>query len=347
MPAMGAPPDWNQVDQALERPGASMPGDVHRYGFPRSDLHVTVDGVTLLPAFALGGWLAFKPDGDGAMVMGDLVLTEDEINPVMSKILASGIAVTAVHNHLLRAQPATFYMHVAGQGDAVRLAATLHDALAASRTPLAAPAAAAASKPDLDVEQVEQVIGRKGNAVGGVLQFGIPRGDTIKDAGMDVPPAMAAAYVDVVMANLEWTRIAARYRVARHGEAPGAELFTAFGAPTEEEAVISAEELRDAMQREPPVLLDVCLREDISRRIDMLPGATLHNPDAIDQWAGELQRGRQIAVYCTFGFQVSGYAVAELRRRGFDARSLTGGIAAWHAIGGPTVPLDTSTYGAT
>ena len=145
-PVLAATPDWSQVDQALGRPGASMPGDVHRYGFPRSDLHVTVDGVTLLPALALGGWLAFKPDGDGAMVMGDLVLTEDEINPVMSKILAGGIAVTAVHNHLLRARPATFYMHVAGRGDAVRLATTLHDALAASRTPLATPAMAAASK---------------------------------------------------------------------------------------------------------------------------------------------------------------------------------------------------------
>jgi hypothetical protein len=192
-PVIAAPPDWSGVDQALGRPGASMPGDVHRYGFPRSDLHVTVDGVTLLPAFALGGWLAFKPDGDGAMVMGDLVLTEDEINPVMSKVLAGGIAVTAVHNHLLRTQPATFYMHVAGHGDAVHLAATLHDALAVSHTPLAAPAATASSKPDLDVDQIEQVIGRKGNAVGGVLQFGIPRGDAIKEGGMDVPPAMGTA----------------------------------------------------------------------------------------------------------------------------------------------------------
>ena len=176
-------PDWNKVDQALGRSGAAMPGDVHRYGFPRSDLHVTVDGVTLLPALALGGWLAFKAEGDGAMVMGDLVLTEDEINPVMSKLLAGGVAVTAVHNHLLRAQPATFYMHVDGHGDATSLATTLHDALAASHTPLAAPSASAAAKPDLDAEQIEQVIGRKGNAVGGVLQFGIPRGDAIVDDG--------------------------------------------------------------------------------------------------------------------------------------------------------------------
>jgi Fe-Mn family superoxide dismutase len=157
----------------------------------------------------------------------------------------------------------------------------------------------------------------------------------------------AAAYVDAVMANLEWQRIAARYRQARHGETQDATLFTAFGAPTEEAAVISAEELRDTMQCEPPVLLDICLREDIPRRIDMIPGATLHDPDAIDHWAEGLPRHKPIAVYCKFGFQVSGYAVANLRRRGFDARSLTGGIAAWHAIGGPTVPLNTSTYGAT
>jgi hypothetical protein len=188
-----AAPDWSKVDQAIGRSAPTMPGDVHRYGFPRSDLHVTVDGVTLLPAFALGGWLAFKAEGDGAMVMGDLVLTEDEINPVMSKLLQGGIAVTAVHNHLLRAQPATFYMHIDGHGDAVTLATTLHDALAASHTPLAPPAAAAAAKPDIDVEQVEQAIGRKGNAVGGVLQFGIPRGDAIADAGMAVPPAMGTA----------------------------------------------------------------------------------------------------------------------------------------------------------
>src|SRR5689334_16780429 len=101
-PALAAVPDWNKVDQTMGRPGAAMPSDVHRYGFPRSDLRVTVDGVTLLPALALGGWLAFKAEGDGAMVMGDVVLTEDEINPVMSKLLAAGLSVTALHNHLLR-----------------------------------------------------------------------------------------------------------------------------------------------------------------------------------------------------------------------------------------------------
>jgi hypothetical protein len=193
VPSMAAAPDWEKVDQALGRPGAVMPDDVHRYGFPRSDLHVTVDGVTLLPALALGGWLAFKTDSSGAMVMGDLVLTEDEINPVMSKILASGLLVTALHNHLLRSQPATFYMHVEGHGDPASLAAKLHDALAASHTPLAAPGASSAAKPDLDAAAIEQALGRKGNAAGGVLQFGFPRGDAIKDADMAVPPAMGTA----------------------------------------------------------------------------------------------------------------------------------------------------------
>ena len=192
-PAMAAAPDWSKVDQALGRPGVVMPGDVHRYGFPRSDLHVTLDGVTLLPAFALGGWLAFKAEDSDAMVMGDLVLAEDEINPVMSKMLASGLSVTAVHNHLLRSQPATFYMHVEGHGDPADLAAKLHDALSASHTPLSPPTASSAAKPDLDAAAIEQVMGRKGNAVGGVLQFGIPRGDAIQDSGMTVPAAMGTA----------------------------------------------------------------------------------------------------------------------------------------------------------
>jgi len=156
----------------------------------------------------------------------------------------------------------------------------------------------------------------------------------------------AAAYVDALMANLEWTRIAARYRQARHGEALDPALFTPFGAPAEEAAEISVEELRDAMRREPPLLLDVCIPEDVARRTDMLPGATLRHPDAIDRWAEDLPRDRPIVVSCFFGFQISGNTVAELRRRGLNARSLKGGIGAWHAIGGSTVPLDTSTYGA-
>jgi len=109
--AIAAEPDWKKVDTIFGRPAAQL-GDVYRYGFPRADLTVTLDGVTLKSGFALGGWVAFKPMGDQAMIMGDLVLTEAEVNPVMAELLADGIEVTAVHNHLLRASPTTFYMHV-------------------------------------------------------------------------------------------------------------------------------------------------------------------------------------------------------------------------------------------
>jgi hypothetical protein len=131
--------DWKKVDEVLGRT-AAVSADVHRYGFARSDLQVTLDGVTIRPALALGGWVAFKPAHDGAMVMGDLVLLETEINPVMAKLLENGIEITAVHNHLLRGSPATFYMHVGGHGDAVKLASAIRTALAESKTPLAAPA---------------------------------------------------------------------------------------------------------------------------------------------------------------------------------------------------------------
>lgn len=194
MPVLAAAPDWSKVDQAFGRTGAAMPGDVHRYSFPRSDLQVTVDGVKLLPALALGGWLAFKPENSGAMMMGDLVMTEGEINPVMTKVLAGGIAVTALHNHLLRSQPATFYMHVEGHGDPARLATIMHDALAESHTPATAGGSTASQeKLDMNVEQIEQVLGRKGKVMGGVLQFGVPRADAINEQGMAVPPAMWTA----------------------------------------------------------------------------------------------------------------------------------------------------------
>src|SRR5215204_2163830 len=143
--------DWQKVDDAMGRK-ATVTGDVHRYGFPRTDLSVTLDGVAINPALALGGWVAFKPAHGGAMVMGDLVLLETEINPVMFKLIEGGLEITAVHNHLLRASPATFYMHVGGHGDPVKTAAVIRDALGASKTPLATPAAAAPLSPGIDLD---------------------------------------------------------------------------------------------------------------------------------------------------------------------------------------------------
>src|SRR6266446_4959010 len=153
--------DWKKVDDAFGRKPA-VSGDVHRYGFPRTDLTVTLDGVTMRPTLALGGWVAFKPMHGGAMVMGDLVLLQTEVRPVMAKMIEGGLEITAVHNHLLHANPETFYMHVAGHGDPVKLATVIHDALAASKTPLTVAAAASPSTIDLDTAQLDQIIGVKG-----------------------------------------------------------------------------------------------------------------------------------------------------------------------------------------
>ena len=188
--------DWTKVDAALGKT-ASVQGQVHRYGIPRSDLQVTLDGVAIKPALALGGWLGFEPMQDGTVVMGDLVLTETEVNPVMSKLLGSGIDITGVHNHLMRASPATFYMHIHGHGDPLAMATAIRAALAESKTPFAAPAVPAAqpAQIDLDTAALDAAIGVKGKVNGGVYQFSVPRKDPITEGGMPVPPAMGTAIV--------------------------------------------------------------------------------------------------------------------------------------------------------
>ena len=223
--AGAAEADWTKVADALGKSGTEMPGGVYRVGLPRTDLHVKLDGVDIKPTLALGSWLAFQGKGDAAMVMGDLVLTEDEVGPVMKKLTENNIEITALHNHLLRAQPSTLYMHVLGHGDPAKLAAALHDGLALSKTPLGnatasassqtfipgseqpartGPAAASASSQapaagsnqpaqlDLDTAMIDKVLGAKGKAAGGVYQVGIPRAETIKDGGMEVPVAMGS-----------------------------------------------------------------------------------------------------------------------------------------------------------
>jgi len=182
--------DWSKVDTALGKT-ANMQGEVHRYGIPRSDLQVTLDGVTIKPALALGGWVAFEPAKDGTMLMGDIVLTENEVSPVMSKLLASGIEITALHNHLMRSTPATFYMHIRGHGDPVKLATAIREGLKESKTPFE-PAAAPAqqAKLELDTDKLDQVLGAKGKVNGGVYQFSIPRRDAVTENGMPAPAPM-------------------------------------------------------------------------------------------------------------------------------------------------------------
>ncbi|MGN7159476.1 DUF1259 domain-containing protein [Sphingomonas solaris] len=193
---------WTLVDKSLGRTGTTQPDGVRRYGFPRSDLNVQLDGVAIKPALALGSWAAFHPMGNEVMVMGDLVLTHEEVNPVMSRLLASGFTITALHNHLLRSVPATMYMHIGGHGDPVKLATALREALAASRTPLTAPSrdsqppsAGAGSSPPLalDTAALDQLMGTKGKPNAGVYQFSFPRAERLTDGGVPAPAPMGTA----------------------------------------------------------------------------------------------------------------------------------------------------------
>jgi hypothetical protein len=192
--AKAADIDWKKVDAALGKT-AAVSGEVHRYGIPRSDLHVTLDGVAIKPALALGGWVAFAPMHGEAMVMGDLVLLESEITPVMTKLLDGGLDITAVHNHILRASPPTFYMHVGGHGDPEKMAAVIRSALLASGTPFDSAATTAGPAPavDLDTAQLEQIVGVKGTANGGVYQFAVPRRDPAMESGMQVNTPLGGA----------------------------------------------------------------------------------------------------------------------------------------------------------
>jgi hypothetical protein len=192
--SVAAPANWSTVAAALGKSGSLMPGDVYRVGLSRSDLQVTLDGVAIKPALALGSWLAFAPSGDKTMVMGDLVLTEGEIGPVMKKLGEENIDITALHNHLLRAKPATFYMHVFAQGDAVALAKALHDALVLSKTPLGVSSLPAAQpNVDLDTAAIDKTLHARGNVAGGVYQVGIPRRAPVTEHGMTVAAAMGSA----------------------------------------------------------------------------------------------------------------------------------------------------------
>src|SRR3954454_13714922 len=192
--AFAAPPDWNAVAAALGKSGTEMPGGIYRVGLPRSDLTVALDGVTLKPTLALGSWLAFAPMGSRAVVMGDLVLTEEEVSPVMKKLDEERIEITALHNHLFRARPATFYMHVFGEGEPVMLAREMHEALILSKTPLPeTPPSSAPQTIDLDIASIDRALGATGKIAGGVYQVGIPRSARVTERGMTVSPAMGSA----------------------------------------------------------------------------------------------------------------------------------------------------------
>lgn len=188
--------DTAAIDRAIGRTGQAMAGDVYRIAFPRSDLSVTVGAVKVKAGFALGSWAAFKAAGSGAVAHGDLVLTDTEINPVISALQQHGFEITALHNHLINESPSVMYLHFWGQGDATMLAQSVKDALSKTKTPMsAAPAPAAPTAPadDLPAERIQQVIGLKGTVTNGVLGLSQPRTETIQMMGVTLPPSMGMA----------------------------------------------------------------------------------------------------------------------------------------------------------
>ncbi|HEY6138717.1 MAG TPA: DUF1259 domain-containing protein [Thermoanaerobaculia bacterium] len=179
---------WTGVADALGRAGAEMPGGVYKVSFPRSDLDVVAGGVHVKPALALGSWAAFVPSAHGTMVMGDLVLAEDEVDGVLDALQAGGIEQSAVHNHLLGESPRVVYVHFDGHGDAVKLAKALRGALDRTKTPPPSPPAQPRA-----VLALDDILGAKGKIAGDVVQYSFPRKETIKAHGEVVPPAAGVA----------------------------------------------------------------------------------------------------------------------------------------------------------
>src|SRR5215470_16695998 len=192
--AAPAASNWKAVDDAMGRAGQDQPDGAHRFNMPRADLKVTANGVEIKPGFALGSWAAFQMMGNRSDVMGDLVLTDGEVGPIMQKLVDSGIEITAVHNHLLNESPHIMYMHIHGQGDAVKLASSLREALALTKTPAAAPTPSG-PPPDLgfDGKQLDAVLGQTDRNNNGIYQYSVPRAEKITDGELTVPNSMGVA----------------------------------------------------------------------------------------------------------------------------------------------------------
>ena len=185
--------DWKAVEQALGRAGQLQGDGAYKFGLPRGDLKVTVDGVQVKPTLALGSWVAFSSHGQDAMLMGDLVLAEDEVSPVMLALQENGLQITALHNHVLHETPRVMYMHIAGHGDAVKLADAVKKVVALTKTPAPAQPPSAPPALEMDTAAIDQVLGHKGKVNGGVYQVGVPRAEKITEAGMTVPGSMGLA----------------------------------------------------------------------------------------------------------------------------------------------------------
>jgi hypothetical protein len=192
--AFAAESTWQETDKIFGQAGKDLPGEVHRFGWPRSDLQVTIGGIAVEPALALGAWAGFKKTGNGdeAVTMGDFVLLEPEVEPVLGELESGGFDILAIHNHLIGETPHLIYVHFHGHGDPAALAKTLKAALAKTKTP---PPGKTPAKPtaaqEKTFEKLQEALGRKGTMSGTVLQVGVPRAEPIQEGGMEVPPSMS------------------------------------------------------------------------------------------------------------------------------------------------------------
>ena len=183
-------PDWKAVEAAMGRPAVVQPGDVHRFNFPRGDLQVTVGTVQVKPALALGGWVAFAPHGSETVAMGDLVLTTEELGPVLRRLQQGGIEQSAMHHHLVGESPRLLYVHIHGHGDPVRLAETVRATVALTGIPAPTPPAASSGPFALDTAAIARALGASGRVNGGVYQVSVPRAEPIREGDFEIPPAL-------------------------------------------------------------------------------------------------------------------------------------------------------------
>jgi len=182
------------ISAVLGRAGTAMPGDVYRVAFPRSDLHVRIGAITLAPGLALGGYAAFKAEGDTTLAVGDLVLLENEIQPVMERLEGAGFQITALHNHLRSETPHVMYLHFMGAGSAAGLATALLEALKLSKTPLGSMKAPNTAMPWF-AGAIQDGLGRQGKASNGILSISVPRAEPVTMQGYAIPLAMGVAIV--------------------------------------------------------------------------------------------------------------------------------------------------------
>lgn len=167
-----------------------LTGDMYRVSFPRSDLTVKVGNVVIKPALALMSWAAFIKSGSTAMSYGDLVLLDDEINPVISKLEERGIELSALHNHLLHENPRIMYIHFVGSGNEVEMAKGIQEALALTKSPLVSTPSGPETKPEL-AKEIERIIGYEGGMGGGVFHITVPRNDVhVHAMGTSIPGSM-------------------------------------------------------------------------------------------------------------------------------------------------------------